>query len=83
MDSHRWITLLDVAVNVAFWGLIAWGLYAIHQSRGRQVVQKTPEENLLDRLRDGEIDQREYEERLALLRATPPPAPSNTGPARS
>jgi hypothetical protein len=65
MSGIAWLTL---AVNIAFWGLVGWGLRNIAQNRGPKPEQKTPEEVLMDRLKAGEIDQREYKQRLELLR---------------
>jgi hypothetical protein len=71
MDLHDAIPYLTLLVTIGFWALVAWGLWSIAKGRGKPVEQRTPEEHLVWLLERGEIDQHEYEDRLAILHGKP------------
>jgi hypothetical protein len=76
MELRDVIPYLTVAVTLGFWSLVFWGLWSIARGRGKPVEVKTPEEHLADLLRRGEIDEREYQERLVLIGAVPAATPA-------
>jgi len=70
-----WGWALAGAGMVAFWGLVITGIVLLVRyvgQSGRQPGQppttRTPEQVLADRLARGEIDETEYQNRLATLR---------------
>lgn len=73
-DASAWLTMglsmtLWLVVGVIAVWLIVRGLVALERPRADGPRRSDAEEILRDRLARGEIDQDEYEHRLALLRA--------------
>ena len=75
MDSWGY-TLMTVSM-VLFWGLVIYGVIVFVRYLGRQdrsvTVRPTAEQVLRERFARGEIDDREYRERLEALRGGPRP----------
>jgi len=69
-------TLMTVSM-VLFWGLVIYGVIAMVRYLGRQdrsvATRPTAEQVLAERFAHGQIDEREYRERLDVLRGGPRP----------
>ncbi len=77
-----WQSALSLLVMLGFWGLVAWGVYAV--ARGPQRAQPSNNRqdavSILDeRLARGEIDQEQYREVLGLIRTGGGPAAAGWG----
>lgn len=72
-NLSTWGWLGMTVVMVAFWGLVITGIVLLVRSvsrtehRGPTPPARTPEQLLAERLARGEIDAREYHERLDAL----------------
>ena len=67
-----WSWALMMIGMVGFWGFIAWAFVALTRStdRSRGDTSRSPEQILAERLAAGEIDSKEYRERVEALRST-------------
>ena len=62
--------ILMTAVMVAFWGFVAWAVVSLLRTPSPiGDPNQTPEDVLRRRFAAGEIDEREYNERLETLRS--------------
>jgi putative membrane protein len=71
MTTWAWWGWLMMSIGIlVFWGLIAWGAALLLRGRGPAATAQrpSPEKILDERLARGEIDIREYRERLEALR---------------
>jgi putative membrane protein len=80
---NGWGYALMTVGMVLFWGLIITGVVLLvrYLARGGQHPEpqpSTPEDVLAHRYARGEIDEQEYRQRLATLRAGPSPVPDAT-----
>lgn len=75
MDDWSWGGwVVMAAAMVAFWALVAWVVVvAIRASRPPAQYTPDPERTLAQRFAAGEIDQDEYQQRLAALRGAAKP----------
>ncbi len=74
-----WQGALGLVVMLAFWGLVAWGIYAVARgARGPQRPVGRPDAlSILDeRLARGEIDQDQYRQARELIRTGGSPGPA-------
>lgn len=69
-----WLWVLMPVSMLVFWGLVIWAVVALvrgsDQNAGSARTGTGPERVLGERYARGEIDQDEYEQRLATLRGT-------------
>lgn len=67
-----WAWVVMPIMMVAFWGIVIWAVLALvrgsEQQRPSRPPGPSPEEILGERFARGEIDETEYEARLATLR---------------
>lgn len=70
-----WGYALMTVSMVLFWGLVIYGVVAMVRYLGRQdraiATRPTPEQVLAERFAHGQIDEKEYRERLDALRGGP------------
>jgi putative membrane protein len=69
--SGWWQGVLSVVFMLAFWGLVAWGIYALaRSSRGPAPRASTYDALMIldERLARGEIDQEQYRAARELIR---------------
>ncbi len=77
-----WGYVLMTVSMVLFWGLVIFGVVALIRNLARPTQRlegvasrrPSPEELLAERFAHGEIDEQEYQSRLATLRSSPQPA---------
>jgi putative membrane protein len=70
-DVSWWAWMTMSVGMLVFWGLIAWGVALLLRARGGAAGggPPSPQELLGERLARGEIDPREYRERMEALRS--------------
>ena len=70
-----WGYALMTVSMVVFWGLVIFGIVVLIRYLGRSSQRSegngTPEQLLAERFARGEIDEQEYQSRLATLRGSP------------
>lgn len=78
-----WNWALMTVGMLAFWGLVSWAIITGVRSGGRadRVARQSAEEILAARLESGEIDGKEYQRRLDLVRSSRAHPSSDAGSA--